>query len=141
MEPETFHNPLFDATKGDSYHQQYINNLTSLFKHPLFQTALRKLPRSDEDAVRAAVPEELERNRLLYSLAFVRWSNPICDFCLDKSNPAALFPCQECGLTFYCSAEHQVEHKAKHSLRCCNLDGPLDDGPMSLAFITAKIHQ
>ena len=141
MEPETFNNPLFDATKGKNWHLQYTGDTAGVSKHPLFQLATRNSPRSDFEAIQAACPKEAEGIDLSFHLAYNAWSNPICNLCWEKSNPSALFPCEECGLTFYCSVEHQLEHKAKHSLRCCKADGPLGDGPMALVVLKATISE
>lgn len=65
-------------------------------------------------------------------LAMVRLANPICDHCMYKDDLAQLELCPKCLLVFYCREPKHCKQQAwsKHSERCCNPDGPEDDGPM-----------
>lgn len=42
--------------------------------------------------------------------------------------------CNKCYLVQYCSADCKEKDFKKHSKRCCQLDGPLDDGPQRLVM-------
>jgi hypothetical protein len=96
---------------------------------------------ADISLLRQIVPEPPTEAYLRYAVASNYWMNPICGQCYDKSNPGKLFPCNLCGLTFYCSNKCQTAHKEKHKARCCSANGPLDDGPMQLVVIHAKIKE
>lgn len=141
MEPETtaWTNPVFDRSKGLGYDKQFEpSGLPLLDRHPLFRKAMASIPKSDVLYVRKfealhSFPSKSEED-IVHMLAAIRWTNPICERCLDKKDPGALFACGECGLGFYCSRGCQEAHLPFHSLRCCNPDGPLDKGPFQIVF-------
>lgn len=136
---ENFQNPLF--TPGAKVSN---NDVNALVQHPLFQTALATIPECDfkfhEQIQKAKLAPKDHKSRVQFAFlsAYTRWANPICEQCLDKSQPWRLFACQRCGLGFYCSRKCQQEHSAKHAARCCRPDGPLDDGPFEILFFDIK---
>jgi hypothetical protein len=107
-----------------------------------FLIACSNIPNSDIDHVKSfiTIPNEYIKtdDDIKKMLTNVRWTNPICDYCLDKSNPNNLFLCKDCLLTFYCSENCMEKHSKKHSKRCCNINGPLDDGPMKIAILKTQ---
>jgi hypothetical protein len=135
---------MFDATKGTGYNQYRQAGLHELWQHPLFQRALTQVPWADVELMETFqqqnVPphEHKQRDWILQNIVAMRWLNPICEQCLDKSNPSALFACAQCGLAFYCSHACQRAHSNKHAQRCCKLDGPAEDGPQAMAFAKIK---
>ena len=143
MEPEQFFNPM-SPTFNNTNKENWLKCQKETVNHPLFQLAIRNLPKVDYQALQAAVRkqgEEVPEEFIKRALTLNRWVNPICNQCFDKSTPANLFPCSECGLTFYCSSKCQTENRSKHSRRCCKLDGPLDDGPITIIFSITKIKE
>jgi hypothetical protein len=141
MESETpaWNNPVFDRSKGLGYFKQFeLSGLFLLDNHPLFRKAIESIPKSDVLYVKKfetlhSLPPKSEKD-IAHMLASIRWTNPICEKCLDKKDPGALFACERCGLGFYCSTGCQEAHLPIHSLRCCNPDGPLDNGPFQIVF-------
>jgi len=135
-------NPLFDRTKGQGYDKQFQpGNVPLLEHHPRFVLAMANVPDADIACVQAKQQQEnvpaakrLPLEHIICMLAMLRWQNPICEQCFDKSDPGKLFACERCGLAFYCSPQCQLAHAAKHAVRCCRRDAPLDDGPQALAF-------
>lgn len=108
-----------------------------------FAEACKNIPNADVEYLKNVISVNNQTTQyddiaLKNMLASVRWNNPICDYCLDKSNLEKLFLCKKCKLTWYCSEYCQRSHSEKHSKRCCNLDGPLDDGPMQIAILKTK---
>lgn len=127
MEAETI-NPIFGPCDCNTpICQTKINRLIGV---PLFVHSLDCIPDIDIAKVKSLWPDASEV-QLRYQLSLLRWTNPICDYCWDKKNPAALVPCTACGLAFYCSAECR-QNDVDHSRRCQRKDGPLDAGPQQL---------
>lgn len=115
-----------------------INNQTYNFAE-----ACKNIPNADVEYLKKVIAENNETcsyddAALRNMLASIRWTNPICDFCLDKTKLDKLFLCERCSLTWYCSKQCQEYHAEKHSERCCKLDGPLDYGPMQIAILKTK---
>ncbi|CAH6419903.1 Hypothetical protein HVR_LOCUS979 [uncultured virus] len=77
---------------------------------------------TSEDEIRAMITE-------------IRWKNRICNHCMDKSNILKLFFCDKCYLVQYCSKECKEKDLDIHRKRCCDPDGPLDDGPQQFAVV------
>jgi len=70
-------------------------------------------------------------------LVLLRFRNSICDNCLKKGD-TPLYLCADCKLTFYCSTDCKKAHAEAHAKRCCQANGPLDDGPQKLMFVKVK---
>lgn len=138
MEPILNANPLFDRSRGNTHAEQFTNDTAALRANPMFLHSMTKIPLVDVDAIRAMEPK-MPLPNILFMLARLRWSNPCCNYCEEKSNPAALWPCGQCCFVFYCSKECQRNDKEKHSLRCCVVHGPADDGPLGTIGIRAIV--
>ena len=102
-------------------------------EHPMFQIAKSHVTKEDVNFIqrlticirKVSVPEDVARTMT----ANIRWKNRICNECQDKSDILKLFFCEKCYLVQYCSKECQEKNWTQHRERCCNPDGPLDDGP------------
>ena len=110
----------------------------SIPNHPLFQKAIQNIPDADIKLIQTnyCSKHDASIEQIRFLLASTRWSNKICDVCWDKTNIAALIPCQQCGLAFYCSDDCRQIGTPSHTARCCKLDGPLDSGPQAIAIVT-----
>lgn len=142
-----FHFPISACGSRTSlFHQKNSAQTMSqargdLLRNPLFLAAVNNVPDADVNLLEsfggptpsAGFPST--RNQLRVVLALNRWTNKICDQCLDKSNVSALQPCPACALAFYCSQECREKAAAAHAARCCKRDGPLDKGPMAIVIM------
>jgi len=100
----------------------------------LVTVTARKLPHKDVQLI-SVLGMHNDPSFIRISLAMNRLSNRICNKCLSKNKLATLKICEGCTGTWYCSKECQEHDWETHKLRCNNLDGPLDDGPMAIAIM------
>ncbi len=84
------------------------------------------------------LPDTPTEDELRFQLAYLNLSNPICNRCLDKSNPQALRLCKRCCLIWYCSDDCASRDATNHARRCCQPDGPSETGPMRIAVVNVR---
>lgn len=124
----------------------YLNRLTDTNKewifginHPKFEIAKEHVTNSDikfiKDLIRLSAEKEVSEHEARIMTAKIRWDNRICNECRDKSDILKLFFCDKCYLVQYCSEECQEHNLLQHQKKCCNPEGPLDDGPQQFAII------
>lgn len=137
-----FPNETNDFTLPSFGSQESIIYYTSLMLEDgknLFFTASNNIPLVDINTVINQCPsnEPFEQRcpMLKQQLAFNRLSNRICEACGDKSDIRKLSICTDCCLSWYCSKECQVRHWSTHKQRCCNINGPLDNGYQQIAIL------
>lgn len=92
------------------------------------------VPDSDIAAIRAVAGPSMPEQNLRGSLAINNLQNAICNYCMDKSNVTSLLLCTRCCMIWYCGNQCRDADWHNHSRRCGKPDGPLDTGPMRLAF-------
>lgn len=123
---------------------QYISSLSMENGENLFIKAVNNMPNKDIQLVVEKmtddnrIPAEEKVNKAASMLTFNLLANRICEECGDKSDITKLSICGSCALAWYCSKECQEKHWSKHQLRCCNKDGPLNDGYQAIAFAKRK---
>jgi hypothetical protein len=61
-------------------------------------------------------------------LIFNRLANRICEECGDKHDIKKLSLCTDCAMCWYCNSDCQSKHWSTHVKRCCQIDGPVDEG-------------
>lgn len=148
--PELFDIPVATGFKlpehGSRELLEYIVSLTTPDGNSLFMKASYYIPTVDILKVVSTIArhnkeshtEELTKEKSLeiaQQLCFNRLANRICENCGDKSNIIKLQICQNCCLSWYCNKECQRNHWNKHKLRCCNRNGPLDDGYQAIMML------
>lgn len=134
-----YHEKLPTGVKVGPYTEKERNKLLeTIQKDQRFFKAVLSLPQCDLGIVKQQNPgSDINDMSLRVMLAMNRWMNPCCNRpgCGEK-RPERLGFCSQCYLTYYCgSSDCREKDRATHAKRCCNPDGPPDEGPFKIAII------
>ena len=112
----------------------YIADMKLPNDDDVLQVAMNNIPNVDINAL-LPMMEEKSVDQAKIQLAIVRHVNRICDHCGYKTDVRQLSLCTDCCLVWYCNETCMLAHAPKHTERCRDLHGPLDDGYQALSFI------
>ena len=139
-ETDTFNFP----DPGSNHLVQYITSLTLENGENLFTKGCHNIPWADVHKILPLVkptdfPSPVDTvNHVRQMLVFNLLANRICENCGDKRDTRKLSLCNDCALAWYCSKQCQENHWNIHKLRCCNPQGPLNEGYQSIAILKQK---
>ena len=108
----------------------------------LYLRGVDNLPNSDIEFLMKKTGIELTKKNnekirhLAQCLVFNRLSKRICDYCGKQEDNLKI--CKNCCLSWYCSTDCQKKHWDIHKLRCCNINGPLDEGYQKILLLGEK---
>lgn len=110
--------------------------------HPKFTTAKNNVTKADvkflQNLTQSSGGKAVSEDGARQMTAEIRWGNRICNKCMDKSDILKLFFCDKCYLVQYCSKYCLNTDSSEHQKRCCDPNGPLDDGPQCFAVAERK---
>lgn len=100
--------------------------------------ASSNIPQCDVDYVNQMSGDGDVNPNLKAMLAVNRLLNPICEECGYKTDTSKLMLCKKCKLSWFCNNTCAEKNHAKHSRRCCNVNGPLDNGYQAITLLERK---